>query len=118
MTTEINDPVSTKSMEWQIVQDSSTIDNKFRWEEDEERGDGTYVWVPYKYRERFTRVFQKVTWPQFTWPSGPIDPYGLVGQGWKCVNRDLQRGYGESLGTYSETYELLGPWTAYDEEDD
>ena len=116
-TSILNGPFS-----WQITQDSATIDNKFHWkyEKDDDDGNRLYSWVPYMYRQRMTRTYTKlVNDPSATTiPSSPYDPDGLVEQGWKCVNQDLSHGFGENLATYSETYEKLGSWMEYDEEEE
>ena len=98
---------------WQLTNVSSTVYERFRWEYDEVADDGTYLWEKYQWRERTTRTYTRLVGQDFEIPSSPVNPDGLA---WTCINRELDRGYGERVGTYSETYELLGSWNDYNDQ--
>ena len=101
------------SLAWQVVSEEATVYERFHWVLDTDANDGTYIWVKYKYRERTTRTYQKVVGAEFQYPSQPVNPDSL--STWRCVNRVFQRGYGETMGTYTEVYEILGSWQTYTE---
>lgn len=103
-----------RSTEWIVDDEHSTVDNRYRLQI-EDGGDGrTYIWNAAQYRERLTFVCHKLVWPEFVKPSAALDPFGLIAQGWKVVDRDLRRGENDTLRVYEESYEKLGPWVDYE----
>ena len=97
---------------WIVDDEHSTLDNRYRLKL-ENVDDRTYIWTVASYREHETFVCHKLVWPEFTKPQAPIDPFNLVADGWKCVDRDLRRGETDVMRVYEETYERLGQWTDY-----
>ena len=104
---------SARSTGWIVDDEHSTIDNRYKLQVDV-NDDKTYIWNVASYRERMTFVCHKLVWPEFTKPNAPVDPFGLIEQGWKCVDIDLRRGETDTLRVYEETYEKVGAWTDYE----